>query len=189
MLLSENICTQFYFTWVFQFSYFTLLHLILFICAVNYGNCYDKAAKTLIVCLFGNFASAQEQNVKAIRACCTAHIRSDYGHTSVARSVDVPVRVQKPLAHTDGAQMDRFTASDSLPSSCRWAVLPPVLQALCFVKSRVMINCAENFSEGLKWSFAAPVCLLNFLIFLCAERQMTALCGTALSSLSVILGV
>lgn len=48
-----------------------------------------------------------------------------------------------------------------------------------------MINCAENFSEGLKWSSVAPACLLNFLAFLCAVRQMAALYGTALSSLIV----
>lgn len=39
----------------------------------------------------------------------------------------------------------------------------PLLQALCFVKWSAMINCAENFSEGLKWSSVAPACLLNFL--------------------------
>lgn len=78
--------------------------------------------------------------------------------------------------HADGVQMDRFSVSDfSL------FLLPPcsplfeLSQAPSFAQWAAMINCAENFSEGFKWSSVEPVYLLNFLTWLCTERQMTAL--------------
>lgn len=53
-----------------------------------------------------------------------------------------------------------FLISFPPPASERSALTAPGFCAS--VKWSAMINCAENFPEGSKWSCVAPICLLNF---------------------------
>lgn len=65
-----------------------------------------------------NFVPARDQNVEVISACCTAHTRSDYSDTSAARGADAQSGRNNQQPTQTGAQMDRFTVSDFLLSSC-----------------------------------------------------------------------
>lgn len=142
------------------------------------------SAVIVIILLFFSPPAAQDQDIEVIRTVAQPTL----GQITVPHQ---PLTVWTPCQGAITTSPHRRGPDGQV--YCFWfpSLLLPlssprsVLQALCSVKWSAMINCAENFSEGLKWSSVAPVCLLNFLTFLRAERQMAALYGTALSSLIV----
>lgn len=172
---------SFIFLVIFQFIVSDRCFPFTALCSVGYGNCSGKAANTYIIWLFKRCSWTRPEHRSNQALLHRPQITATHQPLAVWTPCQGAITTNPHRRGPDGQVYCFWFPSLLLPLSSPLSVL----HALCFVKWSAMINCAENFAEGLKWSSVASVCLLNFLTFLCAERKMAALYGTASSSLIV----